>query len=71
MNEQKKLCPLKKHADEELNYCEGSKCAWWVNDVYSTENIKMPGMCSMVLLAKKNSDMVLLVKKNSDGQYIV
>lgn len=58
-----KLCPLKLAGDNAQSEstrecdCEMSRCAWWVDGVYTTENIyDNRGRCAIHFIAEKNSD---------------
>ena len=44
------------HGSTAPGYCEEEKCTWWVDDGYTTENIRVPGCCAIKFLAVKNSD---------------
>jgi len=50
-----KLCPMSFNEIDNDYVCIYEKCAWWVQP-YSTENIKQPGMCAIVMIAMKNSE---------------
>lgn len=59
-----KICPLLKtgffaNASDRANIstsCVRGKCAWWVNDLHTTEYRPCDGMCALVAIACTNSE---------------
>jgi hypothetical protein len=68
MEDNKKICPLlnlgylANSTNDKINCeCIEMKCAFWLDLIYSTENIPQKGRCAIKFIAQKNSDGLLPV----------
>jgi len=69
-----KICPLKFNSNTLLTHgetfseagyksceCEGAKCEFWINEMFTTESARVEGGCAIRLKVLTNSEGLIVV----------